>query len=78
VEVLRKEGMPVVGFTWYSLQDQADWDTMLVEHNLNMAEVGLVNMDRNLRDVGHTYKELIRRYRDLPLLESFGLGEMRG
>lgn len=78
VETLRKEGMPVVGFTWYSLQDQADWDTMLVEQNLNMAEVGLVDMQRNLRDVGFEYQELIRRYNDLPLLESFGLGEMRG
>jgi len=25
VESLRKEGVPVIGFTWYSLQDQVDW-----------------------------------------------------
>jgi beta-glucosidase/6-phospho-beta-glucosidase/beta-galactosidase len=28
---LRKEGVPVLGFTWYSLIDQIDWETGLAE-----------------------------------------------
>jgi len=24
---VRNDGVPVVGFTWYSLTDQMDWDT---------------------------------------------------
>ena len=26
---VRNDGMPTVGFTWYSLTDQVDWDTAL-------------------------------------------------
>ena len=27
VHRLKQDGVPLVGFTWYSLQDQVDWDT---------------------------------------------------
>jgi hypothetical protein len=27
VRRLKRGGVPIVGFTWYSLQDQVDWDT---------------------------------------------------
>ena len=30
---VRNDGMPMVGFTWYSLTDQVDWDTALREKN---------------------------------------------
>ena len=26
---LRQDGVPIVGFTWYSLTDQIDWDVAL-------------------------------------------------
>ena len=28
---VRNDGVPTVGFTWYSLTDQIDWDTALRE-----------------------------------------------
>ena len=28
---VRNDGVPIVGFTWYSLTDQIDWDTALRE-----------------------------------------------
>ena len=28
---VRNDGIPIVGFTWYSLTDQVDWDTALRE-----------------------------------------------
>jgi beta-glucosidase/6-phospho-beta-glucosidase/beta-galactosidase len=24
---LKQDGIPIIGFTWYSLTDQVDWDT---------------------------------------------------
>ena len=26
---VRNDGIPILGFTWYSLTDQVDWDTTL-------------------------------------------------
>ena len=28
---LKDDGVPITGFTWYSLTDQVDWDTILRE-----------------------------------------------
>ena len=28
---VRNDGIPIVGFTWYSLTDQVDWDSALRE-----------------------------------------------
>lgn len=55
----RNTGIPVVGFTWYSLTDQVDWDTALREQNGNVNPLGLCDLDRNFRPVGNAYRELI-------------------
>ncbi|HTO04183.1 MAG TPA: hypothetical protein VL069_10805 [Opitutus sp.] len=51
--------MPILGFTWYSLTDQVDWDTALRENNGNVNPLGLYDLDRKIRPVGRAYKELI-------------------
>ncbi|MDO7854728.1 family 1 glycosylhydrolase [Hymenobacter convexus] len=56
---VRNDGVPMVGFTWYSLTDQVDWDTALREDNNRMNPVGLYDLDRNIRPVGTAYKQLI-------------------
>ena len=56
---VRNAGVPIVGFTWYSLTDQVDWDTALREENGNVNPLGLFDMDRNIRPVGQAYKKLI-------------------
>ncbi len=38
---LREDGVPIVGFTWYSLTDQVDWDTALTGANGNVNPLGL-------------------------------------
>jgi hypothetical protein len=38
---LKQDGVPIVGFTWYSLTDQVDWDTVLLEDNGHVNELGL-------------------------------------
>ena len=56
---VRNDGIPIVGFTWYSLTDQVDWDTALREDNGRVNPVGLYDLDRNIRPVGKAYKQLI-------------------
>jgi len=50
-------------FTWYSLQDQMDWDTDLRENNGRVNSLGLCDLDRNIRPVGHAYKDLIKKWK---------------
>ena len=56
-------GVPVVGFTWYSLTDQIDWDTALRENNGRANPLGLYDLNRNIRRVGKAYKQLIADWR---------------
>ena len=62
---LRNVGIPTVGFTWYSLTDQVDWDTALREQNGNVNPLGLFDLDRKIRNVGVAYKKLIADWRDV-------------
>ena len=56
---LRNEGVPILGFTWYSLTDQIDWDCALREQNHRVNPRGLFDLDRNPRPVGTAYRQLI-------------------
>src|SRR3954469_11046234 len=59
---VRNDGIPIVGFTWYSLTDQIDWDVALREVNNRLHPVGLYDLDRKIRPVGKAYKELIEAW----------------
>lgn len=63
---LREDGVPVLGFTWYSLCDQVDWDTALREPNLHVNPLGLFDLNREIRPVGKAYRSLIERFNYLP------------
>jgi beta-glucosidase/6-phospho-beta-glucosidase/beta-galactosidase len=65
---LKQDGVPVIGFTWYSLTDQVDWNTSLRDDAGVVNPLGLADLDRKLRPVGHVYRELIRRWQ--PVLET--------
>ena len=58
-------GVPMLGFTWYSLIDQVDWDSALRENNGNVNPLGLYDLDRNIRPVGRAYKKLIADWTNL-------------
>jgi hypothetical protein len=62
---VRNDGIPVLGFTWYSLIDQVDWDVALREDNGTVNPLGLFDLDRNIRNVGKAYKTLIADWRDV-------------
>ena len=67
---LKKDGVAIIGFTWYSLTDQVDWDTALREDNGRVNPLGLFDLDRNIRPVGEAYRELVRQWRNILPLES--------
>jgi beta-glucosidase/6-phospho-beta-glucosidase/beta-galactosidase len=62
---VRNNGVPIVGFTWYSLTDQVDWDTGLREDNGRINALGLYDLDRNIRPVGLAYRDLIRDWMEV-------------
>jgi len=66
VQLLRKAGVPLVGFTWYSLTDQIDWNIGLSEALGLVFPVGLFDLNRDVRVVGLAYKQLIDMFRDEP------------
>lgn len=61
---LRQDGVPIVGFTWYSLTDQIDWHIALREERNQVHPVGLYNLKRRPRMVGREYRRLIRQWRE--------------
>ena len=67
VQRLRQDGVPLVGMTWFSLIDQVDWDTALQEVNGRANPLGLYDLDRKLRPVGATYRDLAAAWSETPL-----------
>ena len=59
---MRRDGIPVLGFTWYSLTDQMDWDTQLAEKHGRVNACGLYDLERRPRPVSAEYKNLIREF----------------
>ena len=70
---LKYDGVPIVGFTWYSLQDQVDWDSALVADAGTVNPLGLCDLDRNIRPVGECYRRLIAQWREILPTESLSL-----
>lgn len=70
---LRDDGVPIIGFTWYSLIDQVDWDTFLREDNGHVVSLGLYDINRKIRVVGEAYQQLIKQWREILPTESICL-----
>ena len=62
VMALRASGIPIHGFTWYSLTDQIDWQHGLRVERNDLHAVGLYDLDRRIRPVGIAYRDLIARH----------------
>jgi beta-glucosidase/6-phospho-beta-glucosidase/beta-galactosidase len=74
VHRLHQDGVPILGFTWYSLTDQVDWDTALREDAGRVNPLGLYDLERKLRPVGAAYRTLIRQWRKILPTQSYSLG----
>ena len=59
---MRADGVPVLGFTWYSLTDQIDWDTGLAEQNGRVNACGLYDLERRPRPVAAAYRALLEEF----------------
>jgi beta-glucosidase/6-phospho-beta-glucosidase/beta-galactosidase len=62
---VRNDGIPIVGFTWYSLTDQVDWDSALRETRGTVNPLGLYDLDRQIRPVGAAYRKIVREWGDV-------------
>jgi beta-glucosidase/6-phospho-beta-glucosidase/beta-galactosidase len=65
---MRRDGIPVLGFTWYSLTDQIDWDTQLAEKHGRLNACGLYDLQRKPRPVAAEYKRLIHEFSKITAL----------
>ena len=59
---MRRDGVPVLGFTWYSRTDQIDWDIGLAQKNNRVNACGLYDLDRRPRPVAAAYRQLIQAF----------------
>ncbi|MFL6830117.1 MAG: family 1 glycosylhydrolase [Sphingomicrobium sp.] len=66
VQLMRHSGVPLIGFTWYSLTDQIDWEQAIEEPLGIVYPVGLFDLNRDPRAVGLSYKHLIDMHCGLP------------
>jgi beta-glucosidase/6-phospho-beta-glucosidase/beta-galactosidase len=62
IVALRNAGVPVTGFTWYSLTDQIDWQHCLRVENNDLHPVGLYDLNRKVRPVGMAYRDIVARW----------------
>jgi beta-glucosidase/6-phospho-beta-glucosidase/beta-galactosidase len=70
---LKQDGVPIIGFTWYSLTHQVDWDTALREDAGRIHEVGLYDLERNIMPAGIAFKRLIQQWQEVLEHESYGM-----
>ena len=73
VHRLKQDGVPVIGFTWYSLTHQVDWDSALRNDDGNINELGLFDLNRKIMPVGEAYKKLVREWTPVLNEEKYGL-----
>jgi beta-glucosidase/6-phospho-beta-glucosidase/beta-galactosidase len=65
---MRSDGVPVLGFTWYSLTDQVDWDIAL-EHKCGVVnECGLFDLNRKPRPVAKAYRALLKEFGQITIV----------
>lgn len=65
---MRGDNIPVLGFAWYSLIDQIDWNTGMVQKNGTVMPCGLYDIDRHQRPVGAAYKQLLDEFGQIALI----------
>jgi len=65
---MRKDGVPVLGFTWYSLIDQIDWDVELTKKLGHVNACGLYDLDRKPRPVAAAYRALLEEFGQITIV----------
>lgn len=65
---MRRDNVPVLGFTWYSLIDQVDWDVALAVKNDKVYPCGLYDLDRQPRPVADAYRILLEEFGQITIV----------
>ncbi len=65
---MRSDGVPVLGFTWYSLIDQIDWDIALAKKRGKVNESGLCDLNRKPRPVADAYRQLLNEFGQITIV----------
>jgi beta-glucosidase/6-phospho-beta-glucosidase/beta-galactosidase len=65
---MRADGVPVLGFTWYSLTDQIDWDVELAHQRGQINACGLYDLNRQLRPVAAAYRALLEEFGQITIV----------
>jgi hypothetical protein len=73
---MRADGVPVLGFTWYSLTDQIDWDVELARKLGNVVGCGLYDLDRKPRPVAAEYRRLLSEFGQITIVPHGEMFEM--
>ena len=75
---LRRDGVPVLEFTWCSLTDQIDRDTQLAEKNDRMFACGLNDLDRKPLPVAAGFRALVREFGQISIMPHGEMFDMKG
>jgi len=65
---VRAAGIPVVGFTWYSLIDQVDWDIQLARKRGKPNGCGLYTLDRQPNPVAAEFRQLLEAFGQITIM----------
>jgi beta-glucosidase/6-phospho-beta-glucosidase/beta-galactosidase len=65
---MRADGVPVLGFTWYSLTDQIDWDSEIAEKRGVVNACGLYDLERRPRPVAAAYRQLLEQFGQITIV----------
>lgn len=71
---LQEQGVAVLGYTWYSLTDQIDWDIQLREIRGKVVPNGLFTLDREPRPVAPVYQHFAKTYGGSELIRAVPKG----
>jgi beta-glucosidase/6-phospho-beta-glucosidase/beta-galactosidase len=75
---MRDDGVPVLGFTWYSLTDQIDWEIALAKKNGTVNPCGLYDLNRKPRPVAEEYRKLLDAFGRITIVPHGELFEVTG
>ena len=75
---MRRDDLPVLGFTWYSLTDQIERDTTLTGTPGHVNECGLYDLERRPRPVATAYRELLDAFGQVAIIPHRELFEITG
>lgn len=64
----------MIGYTWFSLTDQIDWDIQITQIRGKVNANGLCTLDRKLRPAGEVFKTLARENAEAPLIHGVPTG----